>query len=499
MILDRIIAVKRRDLARERRRKPLSAFEDEICAAPPVRDFKAALTGGENLAVIAEHKRSSPSKGVIRADLPLPEVIKSYERGGAAALSILTEQHFFQGSSVDLKTARNLTDLPILRKDFIIDPYQVYEARALGADAVLLIVAALSDTQLAELLELTQQLGMQALVETHTPEELARALSAGAEIIGINNRNLRTFKTTLETTLRLAQAVPGERILVAESGIQSPADVGTLTGVGVDAVLVGERLMRAENLAQATRALASVPRRPSARKKKTQVKICGITSVEQGLTAAAAGADILGVVFAPSPKQVSLDLAAKLRAKLSQEYPQVKLAGVFVNTAPERVFSMAQAAGLDLVQLHGDETLADINTLAALRTGANRFEIIKAVPVHGETAIGNVCDYQDKVDGILLDTPSDSAVRGGTGRAFDWRWAALIRCQFPHLKLGLAGGLHPGNVRKALAIVNPDLVDVSSGVEAEDQKGVKDLQLVQKFIQQVRQGQTRPHRKEQVV
>jgi indole-3-glycerol phosphate synthase len=216
-------------------------------ASPMPRDFAGALREGP-VRIIAEMKRRSPSRGLIREDFDVASLARAYGEGGADALSILTEEDFFDGSLQYIRQARAFSKLPILRKDFLSDPYQLYEAREAGADAVLLIVAALSDGQLRELGATAIELGLSALVEVHTEEELARALDAGATIIGINNRDLNTFKVTLETAERLAGLVPRDHIVVGESGIHGPMDVRRLADAGIHAFLIGEHFMRATDV-----------------------------------------------------------------------------------------------------------------------------------------------------------------------------------------------------------------------------------------------------------
>jgi indole-3-glycerol phosphate synthase len=221
-----------------------------------VRDFRGALTGA-GVSVIAEHKRRSPSAGTIREDVALDQVVGAYERGGAAALSVLTEGPNFGGSLEDLRRARAASSLPILRKDFTLDAYQVHEAFAGGADAILLIVAALDDPQLRELHELAGELGMAALVEVHDERELERALALDASLIGINNRDLTTLKVDRGRTFALREAIPDRVTVVAESGFSAPDQLRELAQAGIDAVLVGEALMRAPDIESAIRALTA--------------------------------------------------------------------------------------------------------------------------------------------------------------------------------------------------------------------------------------------------
>ena len=246
-ILDEIIRWKRKEIAHCKRARPQKAVQAEMALAPPPRDFVAALRG-PGIHLIAEVKRASPSKGLLRHDFDAVALAREYEAHGAAAVSVLTDQRFFQGDLGHLKAVRQNISLPVLRKDFILDPYQVYEARAAGADAILLIVAALSDGELASLYRLVRELGMAALVEVHNTAELERALRICPRLVGVNNRDLRTFEVNLETTARLRPLIPAEVTLVAESGVHTRADVTRLEAIGADAMLVGESLVRAEDI-----------------------------------------------------------------------------------------------------------------------------------------------------------------------------------------------------------------------------------------------------------
>lgn len=262
-ILARIVETKRIELAELRSR----AVELERAAArgPLVRDFAAALAPAAHVALIAECKRRSPGAGSLRPDLDPASLAARYAGAGASALSVLTDREYFGGSAADLEAARSAVSLPVLRKDFTLDALHVVEARAAGADAVLLIVRLLSDTELERLHAEASGLGMAAMVEVHDYAELERALRLGAAIVGINNRDLATFRTDLDTTLRLLDDVPDDVIVVSESGIRGPHDVGLLGDSGVDAILVGETLLRADDPEQAARAMSRVPRRERVR------------------------------------------------------------------------------------------------------------------------------------------------------------------------------------------------------------------------------------------
>jgi indole-3-glycerol phosphate synthase len=259
MILDDILEEKKRTVGYSRFRLPLADLEKQALATPEPRDFALALRSTKGMACIAEFKRRSPSKGWIQRDADVVAVASAYETAGAAAMSVLTDTPFFGGSLDDLRHARAATRMPILRKDFVIDAYQIVEARAAGADAVLLIVAALRDRDLQQLLGEANRWGMQALVETHDPDEVVRAVAAGATIIGVNHRDLRTFEMNMDLALAMRPLIPADRLVVAESGIRTSDDVQRLAGGGINAILVGETLMQAQDARAALQSLLGSP------------------------------------------------------------------------------------------------------------------------------------------------------------------------------------------------------------------------------------------------
>ncbi len=263
-ILDRIRAYKLDEIAARKAARPQPEIEAAARAAPPVRPFTDALirASHDGYGLIAEIKKASPSKGLIRADFDPAALAQAYERGGATCLSVLTDAPSFQGADEYLEQAREATALPVLRKDFMIDPWQVAESRALGADCILIIMAMVSDDEARALEAAAKEWGMSALIEVHDEAELARASALSSRLVGINNRDLRTFETSLDTTRRLAKQVPPERTIVSESGLSAPGDLADLARYGVRCFLIGEALMRQPDVEAATRALLANPYRP---------------------------------------------------------------------------------------------------------------------------------------------------------------------------------------------------------------------------------------------
>ncbi|UUO06316.1 indole-3-glycerol phosphate synthase TrpC [Blastopirellula sp. J2-11] len=254
-VLDKIVATKREEIAVAKSQYPVELLESMIADAPPVRDFFGALAAAGPIKLIAEVKKASPSKGIIREDFNPVDIALAYEAAGATCISCLTDEVYFQGSLDYLREIRKAVSIPVLRKDFILDPYQLLEARVAGADAVLLIAECLDDCALRSLHNAAIDLGMTPLVELYDPENITRVLEAGADLIGVNNRDLRTFEIDLQHTVRLRQQIPSDKLLVGESGIFTHDDVQLLSTAGVDAILVGESLMRQADIGAAVKAL----------------------------------------------------------------------------------------------------------------------------------------------------------------------------------------------------------------------------------------------------
>lgn len=478
--LEEIIKAKHERVEAAKARLPVELLREmsQPDRAGPHR-FAEALRDRSRPNIIAEFKRRSPSKGPIKTDAAAAATAKIYESAGAAAISVLTEEDYFEGSLDDLREIRGATALPLLRKDFIFDEYQIYESAAAGADALLLIVATLDDPMLARLRAIAEDdLGMDALVEVHTADELRRAQSSGARLIGVNNRNLHTFEVSTATSIELAAKVAPEVLLVSESGL-TPPDIPKLRKAGYSGFLVGELLMRSADPARAIRDFIYEPGAPAPR--SALVKICGITNLEDAEAAIEAGADMLGFNFyRPSPRFVESatahNIISAVRVKAKTSRAQVTMVGVFVNEPVEDVARIAAEVGLDGVQLHGEET-ADY--LRRLKQAVPRQFLVKVIRPNGAIDLAPPEVYPS--DAYMIDA-YDPKLHGGTGRTTDWTLARDAADKLP--RLFLAGGLSPENVAEAIAAVRPYAVDACSALEVSP--GRKDHARLREFVAAVR-------------
>lgn len=471
--LQEIIKHKRARLQYARTRGPLEILRSRASKvrreSQPHR-LRRSLEADGRIKIIAEIKRTSPSKGVIKENVKPVAVARGYKRGGAVAISVLTEEDYFRGSLDDLRAVRNAVSLPILRKDFIIDEYQIYETAEAGADALLLIVAALDNEQLSRFRHITEEeLDMDALVEVHTVDEMRRAERCGATFIGVNNRDLRTFEVSLNVSTNLAREASADTLLVSESGLRSGDDLRRLQAVGYSGFLIGEALMRADDPAEVLRTLIT----EASGKDMVHVKVCGITNLKDALVCVRAGVDMLGFNFyRGSPRYIAPEEARRIIEQLPSE---VKSVGVFVNEeSPEKVASLADVAGVTAIQLHGEETPLYCGTLQ------ERF-VIKALRASEDFTPEQAGMYDTTA--VLLDAFSCRG-RGGTGEQCDWSVAQQVG-QFVS-KLFLAGGLTPENVTEAIAVVRPYAVDVCSSLESAP--GKKDEKRVREFIAAVKRS-----------
>lgn len=466
MFLNRIVTQTRFDLEQRKREQSLAEVQHRAAIQPRPRDLSAALRQASNISLIAEVKRASPSKGMLAPHLDPVALAHTYETHGAAAISVLTEPHFFLGSGDYLTAIKHTVSVPVLRKDFIVDEYQVYEARAWGADAILLICAILDDTQLCHLLTIAHEQHMHCLVEVHSREEAQRAVAAGAAIIGINSRDLVTFQMNPYLIRELRPLIPAECVVVAESGIQDAADARRLARYNVQAMLVGESLVVSDDVPTQMRSLLQ------GANASTQVKICGLRSPEHIQAAIDADTDMLGLIFyEPSSRYIQPQHAANIiNHTPTNGRAAADVVGVFVNKDAAYINEVAEHVGLHIVQLHGDESPEFCHSI--------KLPVIKALCLQDRTDIGKVRAYREAAWRILLDTPTPDW--GGTGITHDWSMAHAAAQEASVL---LAGGLTPQNVAEAIQQVHPWGVDVSSGVETD---GNKDVEKIRAFVENVR-------------
>lgn len=466
MFLDRIVTQTRIDLEQRKQEQPLETVIALAHAQSEPRDLFTVLKAENSVRLIAEVKRASPSKGMLAPQMNPVELARTYEKHGATAISVLTEPHFFLGSPEYLTAIKQTVSVPVLRKDFIIDEYQVYEARAWGADAILLICAILDDPQLHHLLTIAHQQGMHCLVEVHSAVEAQRAVATGARIIGVNSRDLVTFQMNPYLIRELRQLIPSDRVIVAESGIHTAAEARRLALYDVQAMLVGESLVVSDDVPAQIHTLLR------GANESTQVKICGLRTPEALQVAVDAGADMLGFIFyKPSHRYVSPNQVPALFTAMNGGHVVTPdRVGVFVNEEADCINDVVEQAGLHFVQLHGDESPEFCQRIHR--------PVIKAISLHNEDDRRKVNEYRDVAWRILLDTPT--AQWGGTGVTHDWELARNIAQEIPIL---LAGGLTPENVAEAIRQVSPWGLDVSSGVETNKQK---DTDKIRAFIENVR-------------
>jgi indole-3-glycerol phosphate synthase / phosphoribosylanthranilate isomerase len=449
-VLAQIAARKRTDVAR----RLAGASHDP---QPTQRSLRAAL-GKPGARFLMEVKKASPSGH--RSGFSVEEAVTAYAPV-ADAISVLTDGPYFNGSLDDLRTVRARFGGPILAKDFIVDPRQVAEARLHGADAVLVILAMLDDEEAAAIMAEAQPFHMDVIVEVHNEIELDRALALGAEIVGINNRDLRTLKTDLAVTERLVERVPTDRLVISESGIRDRSDVERLAQK-VDAFLVGSSLMASEDIGQASRALVY-----------GRLKICGLTRAKDAMLAVSSGATHAGLIFAESSKR-RVGSNADVLADAARS-SGAKTVGVFQDQDLAFVAATAGELGLDAVQLHGNETGLD-KLKSALPENC---EVWAASPVGTE-----VTPERTGADRILYDTQKDGRT-GGTGETFDW---SLLNGRPALPNAFIAGGLNPSNVRDAQHVGSYGL-DVSSGVESAP--GIKDESKVAELFEALRPSSRR--------
>lgn len=481
MILDKIVEATKIRVAQEKEVESPEAVKAASLALPSDTGFpfEAALRQ-QDFNFICEVKKASPSKGIIAEHFPYLHIAKEYEMAGAAAISVLTEPDFFKGDKKYLQEIANTVKIPVLRKDFIIDEYQIYQAKVWGASAILLICACLDVPTLTKFRELADSLGLSSLVEAHDENEVQMAIDCGARIIGVNNRNLKDFTVDVQNSVRLRNLVQDDVIFVSESGLETPEDIQVLRDNNIGVALMGETFMRSPNKVEKLAYLYG----PTYYTPK--VKMCGISKVETIPAVVEAKPDYMGLVFAPSKRQVTVDQAKTLVEELHRGYAQkygsdtehdkndtIKTVGVFVNETVDNLVTIANEANLDAVQLHGDEDEAFIQSLKE-RTNV---EVWKAIQIR--TAADTEKWIDSSADMLLFDAYHKDE-RGGTGEVFDW--SSLDAFERPFM---LAGGIDSTNVARAIRTVRPYGIDISSGIETNGMKDDKKITAFTKIVKSI--------------
>jgi len=472
LILDKIIEATKIRVAQEKQVETPEAVKVAAVALPADTGFpfEAALRQ-QDFNFICEVKKASPSKGIIAEHFPYLDIAKEYEVAGAAAISVLTEPDFFKGDKKYLQEIASTVKIPVLRKDFIIDEYQIYQAKVWGASAILLICACLDVPTLTKFRELAYSLGLSSLVEAHDEAEVQMAIDCGARIIGVNNRNLKDFTVDVQNSVRLRNLVQDDVIFVSESGLETPEDIQVLRDNNIGVALMGETFMRSPNKVEKLAYLYG----PTYYTPK--VKMCGISKVETIPAVVEAKPDYMGLVFAPSKRQVTVEQAEILVEELHKQCINhydtkvVKTVGVFVNETLDNLVRIADTANLDAVQLHGDE---DETFIQSLKERTN-VEVWKAVQIRSAADVEKWID--SSADMLLFDAYHKDE-RGGTGEVFDW--SSLDAFERPFM---LAGGIDSTNVARAIRTVRPYGIDISSGIETN---GVKDDEKITAFTKIVK-------------
>ena len=525
MILDKIVAATEKRVGDAKANLPLSELQQQVERMPITKEFPFEQALQElDFNFICEVKKASPSKGIIAEEFPYLEIANDYEMAGAAAISVLTEPDFFLGSPQYLQEIVEAVHIPVLRKDFIIDEYQIYEAKLWGASAILLIAAILDDDTMRRFHELADSLGLSCLVEAHDETEVLRAVSIGARIIGVNNRNLKDFTVDVNNSIHLRKLVDESVIFVSESGLDTAEDIQCLRDNNIHAALMGESFMRStdkvaklaelygpirhnsfmENdldldvlgkkrackvealpISEVTDRIVLEADSVTEQRYEVKVKFCGITKDDTVPVLLDTKPDYVGFVFAPSKRQVTVEEAQSIARSLQDGLKTTASdkssspVGVFVNEPIDNVIEIAKAVPLSVVQLHGDETITYIETLRnqLQEQQLESVEIWKAIQVQGKEDM--LPWEQAPIDGLVVDAYSKKE-RGGTGKTIDW--SLLEGVQVPYY---LAGGIGLHNVARAIRRLQPYGLDMSSSLETNGQKDAEKIRMMAQVITQV--------------
>ncbi|MCC5944509.1 MAG: indole-3-glycerol phosphate synthase TrpC [Bernardetiaceae bacterium] len=461
-ILQKIVLHKQQEVKEAEQRKPIEKLKEEVFYNKKRKSLKAAIASNPHRAhIIAEFKRASPSEGAIHETADIKQVIEGYEVGGVSAISVLTDSNFFGAKSDDFMTAVNQATVPLLRKDFIISEYQLYESKAMGADIILLIAAILTSEQSQRLCNLAHKLGLEVLLELHSEAEWEAHQHTEADFFGINNRNLKDFSVSIETSLSLLKKLPADIIKISESGLSEPKTVLMLQKAGFQGFLMGTHFMKTQTPAQTAQHFIEQLR-------PLQWKVCGMREAQNIEEIAELKPDYLGFIFYEKSKRfVGENFCMPSLDKSIQK------TGVFVNSNIDYILKKQQKYGLDILQLHGNESSVFCKNLK-IKTSAR---LAKAISVGENLDIKGMQTYADSgVDFFVLDTKT--AQYGGSGRAFDWELLQAYTLDTPFL---LAGGITPQNIASAIAYAKAHKacmgIELNSGFEQS--AALKDKNVIQ--------------------
>ncbi len=465
-ILEKIIAVKRREVEASKRRTSIDQLKCSVLFSRPCLSLSASLRNSRT-GIIAEFKRKSPSLGWIHADADPERVTRAYSQGGASGVSILTDETFFGGHLSFISLCRKGIQCPILRKDFIVDEYQLYEAKSFGADAVLLIASVLSLEEMRALGEKAHDLGLETLMEVHDETELEK-LNEFIDIVGVNNRNLKTFQTDVNVAVRLSERLPKDMVKIAESGIRDVSTLCYLKRYGYDGFLMGEHFMRTPDPGSHLRDFAREAEQRMTR--CIRVKVCGMRDKGNIEAVSALRPDYMGFIFYDRSPRYAGDLSPEVVRALPRSIDRV---GVFVDASIDEVLDVSRRYSLDSAQLHGSESPEQVRALKS-----SGLKIIKAIRVSDVDSMSFANAYDGIADVLLFDT--QASTMGGSGRHFDWKLLDLYKGVTPFM---LSGGIGADDMNQIREIHDDRFLGVDLNSRFELEPGVKNIELLQSFFE----------------
>ncbi len=466
-ILDIIIHHKKEELIQAKLAKPLEALKQSSYYSRTCLSLSKFIKDEDKNGIIAEYKRKSPSEGIINDQYTIEEVVKAYQAHGASACSILTDHEFFGGKAEWITEIRPLLNIPILRKEFIIDEYQIHEAKAIGADAILLICECLSKEQISQFCRLAHDLGLEVLLELHSEDQLYK-VDTDVDLIGVNNRNLSTFKVSLQFSRNLIEHLPKNCVKISESGIKKPSDITELRSIGYDGFLIGTQFMKSASPMESFASFSSqIPEKNKAKSKSLHelaIKVCGMMEASNIRELEALDIDYIGHIF--------YDKSPRFANALYLEEGRPKV-GVFVDEMYHEIKARAVQENLSIIQLHGAES-----PIICEQLKEEGFKVWKVFGIDDDFDFNVVKPYLDKVDAFLFDTKTRQ--HGGSGRSFNWSKLYEYTETTPFF---LSGGIGPSSIDDLRLFKHPHWIGIDINSQFETAPGIKDIELIKTFIE----------------